>query len=253
MLRILVSNDDGVSAPGIRTLSEALRRTYHVQVVAPDRNRSGASNALTLDRPLRTVVHENGDIALVEGTPTDCVYIGANLLMRPRPEIVVSGINCGPNLGDDVIYSGTVAAAMEGRHLGLPAIAVSLNGETHYDTAAEITCRLLTMLQQVPLRAGNILNVNVPDVPLSEIKGMKVTRCGTRRAPDVVYTQMDPKGNPLYWLGPPGEKLDTGPDTDFAAVDAGYVSVTPLHVDLTAYSVQEKLEDWLQRAGVIQE
>lgn len=253
MLRILVSNDDGVSAPGIRALSEALRRTYHVQVVAPDRNRSGASNALTLDRPLRTVVHENGDIAVVEGTPTDCVYIGANLLMRPRPEIVVSGINCGPNLGDDVIYSGTVAAATEGRHLGFPAIAVSLNGETHYDTAAEITCRLLAMLQRVPLRAGNILNVNVPDIPLSEIKGMKVTRCGTRRAPDVVYTQMDPKGNPLYWPGPPGEKLDTGPDTDFAAVDAGYVSVTPLHVDLTAYSVQEKLEAWLQKAGVIQE
>lgn len=253
MLRILVSNDDGVSAPGIRALSEALRRTYHVQVVAPDRNRSGASNALTLDRPLRTVVHENGDIAVVEGTPTDCVYIGANLLMRPRPEIVVSGINCGPNLGDDVIYSGTVAAATEGRHLGLPGIAVSLNGETHYDTAAEITCRLLAMLQRVPLRAGNILNVNVPDIPLSEIKGMKVTRCGTRRAPDVVYTQMDPKGNPLYWPGPPGEKLDTGPDTDFAAVDAGYVSVTPLHVDLTAYSVQEKLEAWLQKAGVIQE
>lgn len=151
-----------------------------------------------------------------------------------------------------MIYSGTVAAAMEGRHLGLPAIAVSLNGETHYNTAAEITCRLLTMLQQVPLRAGNILNVNVPDVPLSEIKGMKVTRCGTRghrmwSTHRWIRKEIRCTGSALQ------EKLDTGPDTDFAAVDAGYVSVTPLHVDLTAYSVQEKLEDWLQKAGVIQE
>lgn len=250
MLRILVSNDDGVNAPGIQTLARELEKSYHIQVVAPDRNRSGASNALTLDKPLRTLVLENGDISVIEGTPTDCVYIGVNNLMRPKPEIVVSGINNGPNLGDDVIYSGTVAAAMEGRHLGLPAIAVSLNGDTHFDTAAAITCQLLTMLQKIPLRAGNILNVNVPDVPLDEIKGFKVTRCGVRSAAEEVYSQKDPKGNMLYWLGPPGEKLDAGPDTDFAAIDAGFVSITPLQIDLTAYSAQEKISEWLQKTGV---
>ncbi|STQ09637.1 bifunctional 5'-3'-nucleotidase/exopolyphosphatase SurE [Enterobacter cloacae] len=169
-MRILLSNDDGIHAPGIQTLAKHLREFADVQVVAPDRNRSGASNSLTLESSLRTFAFENGDIAVQMGTPTDCVFLGVNALMRPRPDIVVSGINAGPNLGDDVIYSGTVAAAMEGRHLGFPALAVSLNGHTHYDTAAAVTCSILRALSREPLRTGRILNINVPDLPLNEIK-----------------------------------------------------------------------------------
>lgn len=249
-MRILLSNDDGIHAPGIQTLARALREFAEVQVVAPDRNRSGASNSLTLESSLRTFTFDNGDIAVQMGTPTDCVFLGVNALMRPRPDVVVSGINAGPNLGDDVIYSGTVAAAMEGRHLGFPALAVSLNGHTHYETAAAVTCAILRGLSREPLRTGRILNINVPELPLSEIKGIRVTRCGSRHPADQVIPQQDPRGNTLYWIGPPGEKCDAGPDTDFAAVDEGYVSVTPLHVDLTAYSAQEVVSGWLERAGV---
>lgn len=249
-MRILLSNDDGVSAPGIQMLAAALRQFAEVQVVAPDRNRSGSSNALTLDAPLRTLTLPNGDIAVQQGTPTDCVYLGVNALMRPAPDIVVSGINAGPNLGDDVIYSGTVAAAMEGRHLGLPALAVSLNGHQHYETAAAITCRILHALQREPLRTGKILNINVPDLPLAEIKGIRVTRCGSRHPADKVFSQPDPRGQTLYWIGPPGDKFDVGPDTDFAAVEQGYVSVTPLQVDLTAYGAQDVLSTWLTKAEV---
>ncbi|HGH0613450.1 TPA: 5'/3'-nucleotidase SurE [Yersinia enterocolitica] len=245
MLRILLSNDDGITAPGIQTLAAALREFAQVQIVAPDRNRSGSSNALTLDSALRITTLSNGDIAVQQGTPTDCVYLGVNALMRPRPDIVVSGINAGPNLGDDVIYSGTVAAAMEGRHLGFPALAVSLNGHQHYATAAEVTCRILRALQHKPLRTGKILNINVPDLPLSEIKGMRVTRCGSRHPAEQVFCQQDPRGQDLYWIGPPGEKFDVAEDTDFAAVEQGYVSITPLQVDLTAYGAQDVVENWL--------
>ena len=245
-MRILLSNDDGIHAPGIQTLAKALREFAEVQVVAPDRNRSGASNSLTLESSLRTFTFENGDIAVQMGTPTDCVYLGVNALMRPRPDIVVSGINAGPNLGDDVIYSGTVAAAMEGRHLGFPALAVSLNGYQHYDTAAAVTCTILRALSREPLRTGRILNINVPDLPLDQIKGIRVTRCGNRHPADQVIPQKDPRGNTLYWIGPPGDKRDAGPGTDFAAVDEGYVSVTPLHVDLTAHQAHEVVTDWLE-------
>lgn len=249
-MRILLSNDDGVHAPGIQTLAEALRAIAEVQIVAPDRNRSGASNSLTLEAPLRTFTHQNGDIAVQMGTPTDCVYLGVNALMQPRPDIVVSGINAGANLGDDVIYSGTVAAAMEGRHLGLPALAVSLVGHQHYATAAAVTCSLLRALAREPLRTSRILNINVPDLPLSEIKGIRVTRCGSRHPAEQVIAQQDPRGAPLYWIGPPGAQCDAGPDTDFAAVEQGYVSVTPLHVDLTAHRAQEVLTDWLNASQV---
>ncbi|KLN97961.1 5'/3'-nucleotidase SurE [Moellerella wisconsensis] len=253
MLNILLSNDDGVTAPGIQTLAAALREFYHVQVIAPDRNRSGASNALTLDKPLRVNTLDNGDWSVQEGTPTDCVYLGVNKLYRPRPDIVVSGINRGPNLGDDVIYSGTVAAAMEGRHLGLPSIAVSLDGDTHYETAAKVTCDMLKRLQKSPLRAGNILNINVPDIPYEQIKGYRVTRCGSRHAASEVYSLEDPKGNMLYWLGPVGEIRDAGPGTDFEAVEQGYVSITPLQVDLTAYKAHSLIEEWLENVEVKQE
>ncbi|WP_208952040.1 5'/3'-nucleotidase SurE [Rahnella sp. ChDrAdgB13] len=249
-MRILLSNDDGVLAPGIQALACALREFADVKLVAPDRNRSGASNALTLDGPLRIQSYLNGDTAVINGTPTDCVYLGVNSLMRPKPDIVVSGINAGPNLGDDVIYSGTVAAAMEGRHLGFPALAVSLDGHQHYDTAAIITCQLLRALAREPLRTGKILNINVPDLPLSEIKGIKVTRCGSRHPAEQVFCQQDPRGQDLYWIGPPGDKFDVAPDTDFAAVAQGYVSVTPLQVDLTAYAAQDVVVSWLEKAGV---
>lgn len=252
-MKILLGNDDGVSAPGIQVLAGALRQFADVQVVAPDRNRSGSSNALTLGSPLRTVTLPNGDIAVQHGTPTDCVYLGVNALMCPRPDIVVSGINAGPNLGDDVIYSGTVAAAMEGRHLGLPALAVSLDGEQHYETAAIITCKLLQALQREPLRTGKILNINVPDLPLAQIKGIRVTRCGSRHPADKVFCQPDLYGQKLYWIGPPGDKCDVGPDTDFAAVEQGYVAITPLQVDLTAYRAQDVLTKWLTRAEVSEE
>ncbi|MDU6454570.1 MAG: 5'/3'-nucleotidase SurE, partial [Enterobacter hormaechei] len=188
-MRILLSNDDGIHAPGIQTLAKHLREFADVQVVAPDRNRSGASNSLTLESSLRTFTFENGDIAVQMGTPTDCVFLG--------------------------VYSGTVAAAMEGRHLGFPALAVSLNGHTHYDTAAAVTCSILRALGREPLRTGRILNINVPDLPLDEIKGIRVTRCGSRHPADQVIPQQDPRGNTLYWIGPPGDKCDAGPDTDF--------------------------------------
>lgn len=249
-MRILLSNDDGISALGIQTLAESLRQFAQVQLVAPDRNCSGASNALTLEMPLKIHTLSNGDIA-VRGTPTDCVYLGVNALMTPRPDIVVSGINAGANLGDDVIYSGTVAAAMEGRHLGLPALAVSLDGHRHFDTAAAVTCRLLKALSLEPLRTGRILNINVPDLPLDEIKGFKVTRCGRRYPAERVIRQADPRGNELYWIGPPGEKDDSGEDTDFAALEQGYVSITPLQVDLTAYAAQDVIRQWLTQAKVI--
>lgn len=249
-MRILLSNDDGVYAPGIQVLASALRKLADVQVVAPDRNRSGASNSLTLESPLRTTTLANGDISVQMGTPTDCVYLGVNALMQPRPDIVISGINAGPNLGDDVIYSGTVAAAMEGRHLGLPALAVSLNGHQHYDTAAAVTCSLLRALMQRPLRTGRILNVNVPDLPLEKIAGMRVTRCGSRHPADQVIAQQDPRGHRVYWIGPPGGQKDAAPDTDFAAIDAGFVSVTPLHVDLTAHRAHEVVTAWLEQVGI---
>ncbi len=249
-MRILLSNDDGIHAPGIQTLATALREFADVQVVAPDRNRSAASNSLTLESSLRTMAFPNGDISVQLGTPTDCVYLGVSALMRPLPDIVVSGINAGPNLGDDVIYSGTVAAAMEGRHLGLPALAVSLDGHRHYDTAAIVTSNILRAFTREPLRTGRILNINVPDLPIDQIKGIKVTRCGSRHQAEPAIAQLDPRGNTVWWIGAPGVVNDAGPDTDFAAVAAGYVSVTPLQVDLTAYGSLDKVEEWIEKSGV---
>lgn len=242
-MRILLSNADGIHAPGIQQLADALRTLACVQIVAPDRDRSGASNALTLDAPLRSQTQPNGDITILSGTPTDCVYLGVNALMRPGPYIVVSGINAGPNLGDYVIYSGTVAA-MERRHLGYPALAVSLNGTCHFATAA-VTCHLLRALTSTPLRTGKIPNVNVPDLPLSSLKGYKVTRCGSRHPASEVIRQTDPRGREMLWIGPPAGSFDEGPGTDFDAVNRGYVSLTPLQVDLTANAALPVLSDWL--------
>ena len=245
-MKILVSNDDGVHADGIRILSEALRQIADVVVVAPDRNHSGASHSLTLENPLRleSLTH-NGFIA-VKGTPTDCVHLAVNALLNPLPDMVVSGINHGANLGDDVIYSGTVAAATEGRHLGLPAMAVSLVGSEHFASAAHYACRLVQGLMRNPLPADQILNVNVPDLPLAQIKGIRVTRLGCRHPAEAVIVEQDPRGRPIYWIGPPGASQDAGEGTDFAAVEAGYVSITPLQIDITAYRHMDGLQEWIR-------
>lgn len=248
-MRILVSNDDGVHAEGIRALSEALAACGEVIVVAPDRNRSGASYSLTLEVPLRvTRIAETGYHA-VKGTPTDCVHLAVNELVRPEPDMVVAGINHGANLGDDVIYSGTVAAATEGRHLGFPSLAISLVGKTHFATAAHYAAQLVRGMMVHPLPADQILNVNVPDLPLDQIKGIRVTRLGNRHRAESVICSEDPRGQPIYWIGPPGSQQDAGEGTDFAAIEQGYVSITPLTIDMTAYSSLAGLGAWLDLQG----
>ena len=248
-MRILVSNDEGVHAEGIRALSEALAACGEVIVVAPDRNRSGASHSLTLEVPLRvTRIAETGYHA-VKGTPTDCVHLAVNELVRPEPDMVVAGINHGANLGDDVIYSGTVAAATEGRHLGFPSLAISLVGKTHFATAAHYAALLVKGMMVHPLPADQILNVNVPDLPLDQIKGIRVTRLGNRHRAESVICTEDPRGQPIYWIGPPGSQQDAGEGTDFAAIEQGYVSITPLTIDMTAYSSLAGLGAWLDLQG----
>ncbi len=247
-MRILISNDDGYLAPGIRHLAEALASIADIHVVAPERNRSGASNSLTLESPIRATTADNGFV-FVDGTPTDCVHLAITGLLAQEPDMVVSGINAGANLGDDVIYSGTVAAAMEGRFLGLPAIAVSLalNGSNHYATAATITKSLVNQLAAHPLPKDTILNVNVPDVPLTQLAGLEVTRLGNRHKSEPVIKSADPRGRPIYWVGPAGAEQDAGPGTDFFAVRNNKVSVTPIHVDLTHHKSLDKVARWLER------
>ena len=246
MMRILVSNDDGYLAPGLRILAEALASLGEVVVVAPDRNRSGASNSLTLRSPIRPRTSDNGFI-YVDGTPTDCVHLAVTGLLDAEPDIVVSGINDGSNLGDDVVYSGTVAAAMEGRLLGIPAIAVSLASQCghHFDTAAQVARRLVVRLVGHPLDSNVILNVNVPDVPLDTLNGIRATRLGHRHRSEPVIRMLDPRGEPVYWVGPSGPEQDAGPGTDFDALRAGCVSVTPLQVDLTRHQTLGRAECWL--------
>lgn len=242
-MRILVSNDDGVLAEGLHTLVKALSVFAEVVVMAPDRNRSGASNSLTLSRPIRVRQLDNGYYS-VEGTPTDCVHLALTGFFNTPFDMVVSGINEGSNLGDDVLYSGTVAAAMEGRNLGLSSIAVSLAGHDHYLTAAKTVSRLVLALNQKPLPAKTILNVNVPNLPLEEIQGLQLTRLGTRHNAEPMVKTEDPRGRPIYWVGPPGKEADAGPGTDFHAVSQGYVSMTPLQLDMTHYQLFEKLSAW---------
>lgn len=247
-MRFLISNDDGVEAPGIAVLAEHLCAIGRVTIVAPDRDRSGASNSLTLDQPIRVTELGPGRYK-VAGTPTDCVHLALAGLLDHEPAIVVSGINNSANLGDDVLYSGTVAAAMEGRFLGLPAIAVSLvtrdhRGE-HYATAAQAAVRLVSQLLIDPLPADTILNVNVPDRPWAEIQGFEVTRLGHRHRSEPCIQQTDPRGKPIYWIGPAGPEQDAGPGTDFDAVRRGFISVTPITVDLTRYTALEKVASWV--------
>ncbi|MEJ8567408.1 5'/3'-nucleotidase SurE [Elongatibacter sediminis] len=246
-MQFLISNDDGITAPGIQVLSDWMRDLGAVTIVAPDQNRSGASNSLTLDSPVR--IREVGDrMYRVSGTPTDCVHIALTGLLEQDPDMVVSGINAGANLGDDVIYSGTVAAAMEGRFLGLPAIAVSLvfnEKPAYYETAGRAVARVVERLRSDPLPADTILNINVPDLPWEDIKGFEVTRLGHRHRAEPTVRMMDPRGNPMYWIGPAGAEQDAGPGTDFDAVRRGYVSITPIHIDLTRYQALEQVAGWV--------
>ena len=247
-MRVLVSNDDGVDAPGIRVLAERLGEVAQVTVVAPDRDRSGASNSLTLDAPVR-VLPMGGGYYRVAGTPTDCVHLALSGLLQDEPDIVVSGINNTANLGDDVIYSGTVAAAMEGRFLGLPAIAVSLAEKDHkgqhYASAAQAALAIMERLLVDPLPADTILNVNVPDRAWADLRGFAVTRLGRRHRSAPCIAQTDPRGRPMYWIGPPGEAEDDGPGTDFHAVREGYISISPIQVDLTRYQALDKVAGWV--------
>lgn len=248
-MRVLVSNDDGVDAPGIRMLADELRGAGHeVTVVAPDRDRSGASNSLTLDLPIRLkrIDHYTCSVA---GTPTDCVHLALTGMLEYEPDIVVSGINNAANLGDDVIYSGTVSAAMEGRFLGFPAVAVSLVTRNHeaknFQSAARAAVEIVARLKADPLPADTILNVNVPDLPWSDIRGFEVTRLGNRHRAEGCIAQTDPRGGTVYWIGPAGTEQDAGPGTDFHAVRTGHISITPIQVDLTRYQALEKVASWV--------
>lgn len=248
-MRILLSNDDGVNATGLQTLANTFGENpkFEIKVIAPDRNRSGASNSLTLVNPLRVLPLYNGYIS-VTGTPTDCVHLAlTGLWPEEKFDMVVSGINAGENLGDDIFYSGTVAAAMEGRILGLPAIAVSLVGQQpqHYITAALIAERLVELLMRDPLPSSTILNVNVPDVPIEEIRGFEVVRLGTRHLGEKMEKGLDPRGYPFYWIGTLTPQADAGPGTDFNAISANKVSITPLRIDMTNYMAFEQLSKWI--------
>jgi 5'-nucleotidase len=245
-MNILISNDDGYQSPGIKALAEALAVIADIHVVAPDRDRSGASNSLTLDSPIRARTGANG-YTCVDGTPTDCVHLAITGLLECEPDMVVAGINAGANLGDDVLYSGTVAAAMEGRFLGFPALAISLAGDRqrHFDTAARVAVDLVQRVLSGSLPADTILNVNVPDLPWDELAGMQATRLGHRHKSEPVVEMQDPRGRPVYWVGPAGSEQDAGPGTDFHAVRSGHVSITPLDVDLTRYEAIDTLASWL--------
>ena len=251
-MRVLVSNDDGVDAPGIQALAKGLRDAGHeVLVVAPDRDRSGASNSLTLDAPIR-VVQLDAQTWKVYGTPTDCVHVAITGMLEDldlEPDIVVSGINNTANLGDDVIYSGTVAAAMEGRFLGLPSVAVSLVTQDHkglhYETAARAVVQIIARLRSDPLPANTILNVNVPDVPWDELRGFETSRLGNRHRAEPCIPQDDPRGRQWWWIGAAGVELDAGPGTDFHAVRNRAIAITPIHVDLTRYQALEQVASWV--------
>jgi 5'-nucleotidase len=244
-MRILLSNDDGCTAPGLVCLRDELRVHHEVTVVAPDRNRSGASNSLTLSMPVRVQTHADGT-RCVDGTPTDCVHLALTGMIDEPFDIVVSGINCGANLGDDTLYSGTVAAAMEGRFLGYSAVAVSCNSPDpqHYETAARVAVQVVERLRLDPLAENVILNVNVPDVPYAQLKGFEVTRLGNRHRAENVIPAKDPRGRPIWWIGASGAGGDAGPGTDFHAVAHDRVSITPLLVDLTRHSALERLSTW---------
>jgi len=245
-MHFLLSNDDGYQSPGLSALAEMLADLGRVTVVAPDRDRSGASNSLTLDAPLY-VKQDSRGFHYVNGTPTDCVHLAITGLLDEEPDMVISGINTGANLGDDVLYSGTVAAAMEGRFLGCPAIAFSLTGErqSDYKPAVKIARKIIESLMQKPLD-DVLLNVNIPDVDYEQIKKMSVTRLGNRHKSEPVLEAFDPRGRKVYWVGPVGSEQDAGEGTDFHAIRLGEVSITPLQIDLTRHQSLPSLSSWVE-------
>lgn len=244
-MKILVTNDDGWQAPGIQALAEAMRNLGDVTVVAPDRNCSAASNSLTLTHPIRAK-QQSDAVYSVQGTPVDCVNIALNGLLDWRPDLVVSGINSGPNLGDDVVYSGTVAAAMEGRFHGVPAIAFSLAGHTEqYDGAAETALEIVTRFMANPLSGENLLNINIPAVPADKISGTVATRLGNRHRAQNLIVQDDPRGERIFWIGPVGDSADDKEGTDFHAIANNQVSVTPIEVDMTQHARLSSVSEWL--------
>jgi 5'-nucleotidase len=249
-LKILLANDDGYRAEGLRFLREALTGVAPLTVVAPDRNCSGASHSLTLEVPLRVQQVDADTWYVINGTPTDCVHLAITGLFDFEFDMVVSGVNDGANLGDDVLYSGTVAAAIEGRFLGLPTVAVSLVAEgagtgPHFATAARVARELVERLLAKPLHRSMILNVNVPDLPYERLQGFEVTRLGHRHRAKPAVRGRDPRGREIFWVGAAGAGQDAGPGTDFHAVANGFVSVTPLQVDLTRHAAIDSVRDWL--------
>jgi len=248
-MRILLSNDDGYFAPGIEILAKALAGLGQVTVVAPERDRSGASNSLTLDRPLTVRKSANGFL-FVNGTPTDCVHLAVTGLLEELPDVVVSGINLGANMGDDTIYSGTVAAATEGYLLGIPSLAVSLTSKAggHFETAARVARELVERFRNTPPGEAMLLNVNVPDVAWDDLGALEVTRLGKRHKAEPVVSSTTPRGETVYWIGAAGSAQDAGPGTDFFAVTANCVSVTPLQMDLTHQQQIAKVRGWLGAA-----
>ena len=246
-MKILVSNDDGYFAPGITLLAEALARLGDVTVVAPERDRSGASNSLTLDRPLVVRRAPNGYFS-VNGTPTDCVHIAVTGLLDFTPDVIVSGVNLGANMGDDTIYSGTVAAAVEGYLLGIPSLAVSLTSKegAHFESAIGVALEMVERLSRAPFGEPVLFNVNVPDVPPERLRGIEVTRLGKRHKAEPVIKLTTPRGESAYWIGPAGAAADAGPGTDFHAIDNRRVSVTPLLMDLTHSSQLPRARAWLE-------
>lgn len=251
-MRILLSNDDGYFAPGLLALAEEIGKVAEVVVVAPERDHSGASNSLTLDRPL-IVKRSHSGFFNVNGTPTDCVHLAVTGLLDFVPDMVVSGINHGTNMGDDTVYSGTVAAAMEGFLLGIPSIAVSLASKQggHYPDAARIARVLVEKHRDEPFASTTLLNVNVPDIPFERIAGIEVTRLGRRHKAEGVVKATNPRGQPVYWIGAAGGAQDAGEGTDFHAVANSRVSITPLQIDLTQYDVLDDVRQWLGRNDTI--
>ncbi len=246
-MRILLSNDDGYFAPGLAALAEALGQFGEVVVVAPEQNRSGASNSLTLDRPLLLKQAANG-FYFVNGTPTDCVHLAVTGMLDELPDIIVSGINLGANMGDDTIYSGTVAAATEGYLLGIPSIAVSLTsfaGE-YFSTAGKVAAEIVAKYIEKPIAEPVLLNVNVPDIPYAELQGMEITRLGRRHKAEPVVKMKSPRNETVYWVGAAGAAADAGPGTDFHAVEHGRVSITPLQIDLTHNAQLNVIRDWMR-------
>lgn len=246
-MHILISNDDGYKSKGIQVLINELKKIAQITVVAPSRNRSGASSSLSLDRSIKVTKKEDS-FYFLSGTPTDCVHIALTGLMQTLPDMVISGINHGPNLGDDTIYSGTVAAAIEGYLLDIPSFAISMGSVNpkHFETAAIVTSDLIKLYNKKKVSSASLLNINVPDIPYNELKGLEVTRLGKRHAAEKAMEKKHTQKESLYWIGEVGQPNDGGPGTDFYALKNNFVSISPIHPDLTDFKKIEITKNWIK-------